>query len=239
MKKVERIALCLTILTVAWLLIGRPTPDTSANARTVNMADLGPTQNLLLEGKDGVLILRNEANHLAWGDQPNSRVWSIAAVHLDKVLKKMLAMDRFVEERNQLIASAKKQSDDFERQMEAIKAKYGDMPKDNPDLAKGMEEFQNLKMQYQKWNEGVSASQSKLMAGQIEVAYRELVTAVDVVADRQKIDVVYRFIPAAAPFESAQLGDAMVQVQARTFLRAPESLDITAEVMKELSLKDQ
>ena len=63
-------------------------------------------------------------------------------------------------------------------------------------------------------------------------------TAVDVVADRQKIDVVYRFIPAATQFESAQLGDAMVQVQARTFLRAPESLDITADVMKELGLKD-
>jgi len=29
-----------------------------------------------------------------------------------------------------------------------------------------------------------------------------------------------------------------VQVQARTFLRAPESLDITADVMKELGLKD-
>ena len=32
MKKIERIALCLTILTVAWLLLGRPTPDTSAIA---------------------------------------------------------------------------------------------------------------------------------------------------------------------------------------------------------------
>ena len=70
MKKIERIALCLTILSVAWLLIGRPTPDTTANARAVNMADLGPAQNILLEGKDGVLTIRNDANHLAWGDQP-------------------------------------------------------------------------------------------------------------------------------------------------------------------------
>jgi hypothetical protein len=239
MKKIERIALCLTILTVAWLLIGRPTPDTTANARAVNMADLGPAQNILLEGKDGVLTLRNEANHLAWGDQPTSRVWSCAAVHLDKVLKKLLASTRFTDERSQFEEAAKKQSGDFERQMEAIKAKYGEMAKDNPDLAKGKEEMQALYGQYQKWNEGISASQSKLMAGQVESAYRELVTAVDVIADRQKIDVVYRFIPAAAPFESAQLGDAMVQVQARTFLRAPESLDITADVMKELGLKDQ
>jgi hypothetical protein len=238
MKKIERIALCLTILTVAWLLLGRPTPDTSANARAVNMADLGPAQNILLEGKDGVLTIRNDANHLAWGDQPTSRVWSCGAVHLDKVLKKLLANTRFMDERSQFEEAAKKQSADFERQLEAIKAKYGDMPKDSPDLSKGKEEMQTLYVQYQKWNEGVSASQSKLMAGQVESAYRELVTAVDVVADRQKIDVVYRFIPAATQFESAQLGDAMVQVQARTFLRAPESLDITAEVMKELGLKD-
>jgi len=238
MKKIERIALCLTILTVAWLLVGRPGPDSSANARAVNMADLGPAQNILLESKDGVLTLRNEANHLAFGDQPTSRVWSCAAVHLDKVLKKLLANTRFMDERSQFEEAAKKQNSDFERQMEAIKAKYSDMSKDSPDLSKGKEEMQALYGQYQKWNEGVSASQSKLMAGQVESAYRELVTAVDVVADRQKIDVVYRFIPAATPFESAQLGDAMVQVQARTFLRAPESLDITAEVMKELGLKD-
>ena len=159
-------------------------------------------------------------------------------MHLDKVLKKLLANTRFMDERSQFEEAAKKQSADFERQLEAIKAKYGDMPKDSPDLSKGKEEMQALYGQYQKWNEGVSASQSKLMAGQVESAYRELVTAVDVVADRQKIDVVYRFIPAATPFESAQLGDAMVQVQARTFLRAPESLDITADVMKELGLKD-
>ena len=238
MKKIVRIALCLTILTVAWLLVGRPGPDSSANARAVNMADLGPAQNILLESKDGVLTLRNEANHLAFGDQPTSRVWSCAAVHLDKVLKKLLANTRFMDERSQFEEAAKKQGADFERQLEAIKGKYGDMPKDSPDLSKGKEEMQALYGQYQKWNEGVSASQSKLMAGQVESAYRELVTAVDVVADRQKIDVVYRFIPAATQFESAQLGDAMVQVQARTFLRAPESLDITADVMKELGLKD-
>ena len=238
MKKIERIALCLTILTVAWLLVGRPVPDSSANARAVNMADLGPAQNILLESKDGVLTLRNEANHLAFGDQPTSRAWSIAAVHLDKVLKKMLTNERFVEERNQFDEAAKKQNADFERQMEEIKSKYGDMPKDNPDLAKGKEEMQSLYSRYKIWNEGVSGSQSKLMAGQVESAYKELVTAVDVVADRQKIDVVYRFIPASVPFETSQLGDTMLQVQARTFLRAPESLDITADVMKELGLKD-
>jgi hypothetical protein len=31
----------------------------------------------------------------------------------------------------------------------------------------------------------------------------------------------------------------MLQVQVRTFLRYPEAIDITAEVMKELSLKDE
>ncbi|MCE9620298.1 MAG: OmpH family outer membrane protein [Planctomycetes bacterium] len=238
MHKIERLVLALSALAIAWMLLGRPSPDAPASARSPFMADLGPAQNILLEGKDGVLTLRNEASHLAWGEQPTSRVWSSAAVHVDKVLKTMLKTDRFVEERNQFDDAAKKQSDDFQRQMEAIKSKYGEMAKDNPELAKGKEEMQSLFQQYQKWNEGVTASQSKLMAGQVETAYRELVTAVDVVCDRQKIDMVYRFIPAAAPFESAQLGDAMVQVQARTFLRCPESLDITADVMKELGLKD-
>ena len=58
----------------------------------------------------------------------------------------------------------------------------------------------------------------------------------DVVCDRRKIDLVYRFIPSVTPFESQDLGNAMIQVQARTFLRAPESIDLTADVMKELNL---
>jgi hypothetical protein len=59
---------------------------------------------------------------------------------------------------------------------------------------------------------------------------------VDVVADRRKIDLVYRFIPSQTPFESQDLGNAMVQVQGRTFLRAPEQIDLTADVLKELNL---
>jgi hypothetical protein len=75
-----------------------------------------------------------------------------------------------------------------------------------------------------------------MVADQVEKAYRELTTAVDVVCDRRKIDLVYRFIPSVTPFESQDLGNAMIQVQARTFLRAPESIDLTADVMKELNL---
>ena len=75
-----------------------------------------------------------------------------------------------------------------------------------------------------------------MVADQVEKAYRELTTAVDVVCDRRKIDLVYRFIPSITPFESQDLGNAMIQVQARTFLRAPESIDLTADVMKELNL---
>ena len=96
--------------------------------------------------------------------------------------------------------------------------------------------MQALFERYQKWNAGMQAAQGKLMAEQVEKAYRELTAAVDTVCERRHVDIVYRFIPTALPFESADLGNAMIQVQARTFLHSPEALDLTAEVMKELNL---
>ena len=66
-----------------------------------------------------------------------------------------------------------------------------------------------------------------------------MTAAVDVVGERTKVDLVLRFVPTAQPFDVSSPADAMLQVQVRTFLRYPEAVDITAEVMKELSLKDE
>jgi hypothetical protein len=46
-------------------------------------------------------------------------------------------------------------------------------------------------------------------------------------------------VPTAQPFDSAAPADAMLQVQVRTILRYPEQIDLTPELLKELSLKDE
>jgi len=165
-----------------------------------------------------------------------SRSWSVGAVHVDKILKKLLDNKSYTEERARFDEEGKKQGEEFQKEMESLKSQYGNKGKDDPDFPKGQAAVQALFERYQKWNAGMQAAQGKLMAEQVEKAYRELVTVVDVVSDRRKVDVVYRFIPSATPFDSQDLGNAMIQVQARTFLRAPETIDLTADVLKELNL---
>ena len=208
----------------------------AAVARATPAGDLGPAQAVLLEGSSGPMKLVNGDGRPAWGDEPTAKAWSVGAVHVDKVLKKLLDNKSYTEERARFDEEAKKQGEEFQKEMESLKSQFGDKSKDDPDFPKGQAAVQALFERYQKWNAGMQAAQGKLMAEQVEKAYRELVTAVDVVSDRRKIDIVHRFIPTALPFESADLGNAMIQVQSRTFLRSPEAIDLTAEVMKELNL---
>ena len=235
MKKTHSIVASAALAAAGFLAAQFAAPRTAV-ARAVPAADLGPAQAVLLEGKDGAMKLVNADGRPGWGDEPTAKAWSIGAVHVDKVLKKLLDNKSYQDDRARFDEEAKNQGQEFQREMDALKGQYGEKTKDDPEFAAGQAAVQALFERYQKWNAGLQAAQGKLMAEQVEKAYRELVTAVDVICDRRKVDVVYRFIPSSTPFESQDLGNAMIQVQARTFLRAPETLDLTADVLKELNL---
>ena len=55
-------------------------------------------------------------------------------------------------------------------------------------------------------------------------------------ADKAQIDLVYRYIPTSEPFMNSSVEQAMLQIQMRPFLRYPDSIDLTAKVLKELDL---
>ena len=168
--------------------------------------------------------LVNSGGRPGWGDEATAKAWSVGAVHVDKVLKKLLDNKSFTEERARFDEEGKKQGEEFQKEMESLKSQYGSKSKDDPDFPKGQAAVQALFERYQKWNAGIQAAQGKLMAEQVEKAYRELTAAVDTVCERRHVDIVYRFIPTALPFESQDLGNAMIQVQARTFLHSPEEI---------------
>ena len=54
-------------------------------------------------------------------------------------------------------------------------------------------------------------------------------------ADRLGIDVVFRFIPTADEFQSFNATQAYVAVRGRIALKYPEALDVTDDVLEELS----
>lgn len=199
-------------------------------------ADLGPADGLILAGKDGALTARNEGMRISWGENPGSRAYSVGCVHIDKIMKALLASERFAADRQKFDEEARSQGEEFEKRSKDLQAKYPEAKPTDPNFEEAKKEFVVLQSEYERWLASIQKIQSKHMAEQIEKAYRDLSDALEIVADRKSIDFVYRFVPPSNPFGSTDLADAMMQVQARPFLRYPASTDITEDVVKELGL---
>lgn len=206
--------------------------------------ELGPADALLLAAPRGAaadappLTLRNGLGRLAWGTEPGSRAFSVGLVHVDRILKGIIQSDRFIADRMKFDEQAREAREEFERRFKAFEEKYPNPDPKSPEFEQIQREFAALQGEAQAWAARIQDIQSKLAAEQVEKAYREMISAVEVVADRRAVDLVYRFLPASKPFEALSLPDAMLQVQSRTMLRYPESIDITDDVVRELGLKE-
>ncbi len=209
---------------------------TPAVAMRMLPTDLGPADAMILSGKDGNVTVTNQEGRLSWSDSPSSRAYSVACVYIDPILKGILSGDRFSNDRSKFDEEAKIQGQEFERKSKALQEKYPDLKQGDAAYESARGEYKALQGEYEKWMTALQKVQSKHMAEQVEKAYGELIAAVDIVAERKKIDFVYRFIPPARAFESSELASAMMQVQARTFLRSPSGTDISEDVIKELGL---
>lgn len=217
---------------VVWTLGGD-----RVDATRLMPADLGPADALVLSGKDAPLVVRNSDGRIGWSDDSTARAWSVGCVQLDPVIKAILATDRYLEERKTFEQEAQSQGETFEQRDKALRAKYPDIKADDPNFNQARDEFVALQQEFEKWRLALQQIQAKHMAEQIEKAYREMLSALEVVADRRRIDLVFRFIPADRPFEAGDVGAVMVAVQARPFLRHPQGMDLTDDIFKELGLQ--
>ncbi len=239
MRSTERVvvygALAALTATIFLRAIDRPASALAAPAP----ADLGPADALILTGKESNLTLKNADGRIGFGDQATAKVWAMGAVNSDKLMKLLLKSERFEEERKRLEETAKGKDEDFRKRYSELESKYKEMDPKSPDFETGRKEVETFFHEVEAWRKEISTKLQKLQAEQMEKAYREMTSAVDVVAERQKVDVVLRFVPTSQAFDSTSPADAMLQVQVRTFLRYPETIDLTPELMKELSLKDE
>jgi len=220
-------------------------------------SDLGPADSLILTGKSGNLTVRNADGHLQWGDQPTARALSLGAVHAERIMRALLKSDRMAEERKALEEEAKSKDDDFRRRYKELEEKYKDVDPKSPNFEDARKEMNAFFEEANAFRTAIATRAAKMQAGQYEKAYKDLVAAVDLVAERQKVDVVFRFVPTGYTFEmqkpdpvdgeemdeealsSGAVQHTLESIRARTFLRAPESVDLTEEVMKELDVKGE
>lgn len=233
------VASSLVLSSLALALALRGAPSQQAFAIPDFLSDLGPADALLLNtdaGKDPLRIASKDGR-IAWGDRATNRVWSVASVDIDKVMKKILEGSSYANPRSEATEKAKTEEAEFQKRLEAIQSKYP-VAENAPPPPEAQQEVMALQREYQGWLESMRRRDEKMGAEQFEQAYRELVAAVETVADKESIDLVFRFYPTAEPFKSERMGEALSQIQSRTFLKYPESIDITPEVMKALNLSE-
>lgn len=244
MPRSHRALLIVTLLVSLASLALHALRPTAAWADPAGPADLGPADALLLSdanpARGGAKELRVKADRgrIAWSDRDTARAWSIGAVHVDRAMKSILAKSGYQSRRDELDGEARTQDEDFAKRFEELRQRYANVDPQSPNWAEANESLERLRSEYMTWRDGSMRIREKFFAEQIEEGYRELVAAVEIVAERREVDIVIRFMPTGDPFEADTLMTAREQVLGRTFLEYPDAIDLTADVLRELGIND-
>lgn len=238
MHRIERVVI-YTIITVLAVttLAQRPVMTSTADAEPSRLEDvLGPADRLVLRGADGDIDLEARENGVGWGERATDRSWSVGCVDVPRLISTLMDSERFAEDRRALQLEAEEQNRSYEERFKAFQDEVGELTPEDPEFPQAQGRWQGMMQEYQQWQQGTMAVQQKLGAEQVEAAFRELVEAVDIVAEKEGIELVMRFVPVSDPFNVESLDLAGDQVRRRLFLRYPDAIDITAKVETELGL---
>jgi len=183
------------------------------------------------------VILRNHAGRLAWGKSAHDRAYSVAYVYIGAVLKQLMQSEEMQEDRERLLGDLNDKDADFRQRLQDLGERLQGLDASGDEWKRVRKEGEDVYEQYMGWQQEAMTERGKLDAAHLERAYREMIEAVQVVGDRMDIDTIYRFIPTDEPFEADNPEQAMVSIRLRTALRYPDDLDVTDQVLEELSLE--
>lgn len=192
---------------------------------------------LLGKDSDPNVVLRATKGRLAWGDRPHARAYNTAFVHIGKIMAQLMKSEALEEDRDRLIADLEEREMEYREQLESIGDRLQELDPESDDAKQKYAEGSEIYKQYTEWQQKAMERRGRLDAEHLERAYRELIAAVEVVAARQDVDLVYRFIPTDDAFDAEDPDAAINAIRLRTALLYPSELDLTDEVMEELSLE--
>jgi hypothetical protein len=236
-----RLTVSLTMIVVALYAGSLMTSPVDAND-AIQAPKLGPASSITLENTDAEsIVMQVVEKRLSWGKSPQKRVYSVGYVHIGKALSELLKGESFIEENQVLQEELQGAQQSLMEAFQSVQERMQGLTPDDSEFEAISKEGQGLLQQRDMLIQQANAAKATLGAEQVERAYRELVDAINVVADRLEIDMVHRFIPTDDPFE-VQPGPgafqaAMLQIRLRSVLRYPEDIDITSEVLDELGIE--
>lgn len=232
----------LAVLCVGNVLALLNTSGNAAFARTLaDLEKLGPAQSLTLadpENPEETVELRQRNGHLSWDDQPYHAAYSIAFVHVGKPMFGLITSEPYQEPMNELRQELTEQGQERDAELRALAEQLQGMDQQSPDFADLQRRFAQLRQQFQTWQQEAQQRLAKRDADMLLKAYDEVVAAVEVVADRKGIDIVLRFLPLDLDDGTEVLSPDQAQavIRGRAALKYPDALDITNDIMEELSL---
>ncbi|MDY7109072.1 MAG: OmpH family outer membrane protein [Planctomycetota bacterium] len=230
--------LALLIALNVSLLLGRGGSPAFADPQT-GPGDPGPVELLTLRGDAEDIALRNRGGRLAWGESAHDRAYSVGYVYTGKILGQLMQSEAFAEEREPLMEEVRETEAEYRQRLDEIQKRLRELDPNSEEAQAALRQGQAVYEEFMQWQESALGRRGRLDADQLERAYRELVAAVEIVADRNGIDTIYQFVPTGEPFEAENPEQAMTAIRLRSALRYPEALDITADVMEELHLEEE
>ncbi|MBX3356063.1 MAG: OmpH family outer membrane protein [Phycisphaeraceae bacterium] len=231
--------LLVLVVLLGVAVLSQDRPGSRADAEANQRDDLGPTDGLILRGTKGDLRVRDAEGRLAWGDRPTDRVTSIAFVHVDRIMTLLMDAPRLSDERKALEDRERSKMEEFQAKRDEFIRQYGRVNPDHPDFERASEAWRVLRESLDQWQQEMSKDNERLLKEQIDVSWKEILSAIDVVAERKGVDIVLRFVPTAEPFVAEDPTGGISQLLGRTVLKMPETLDLTSDVMRQLNLRDE
>jgi Skp family chaperone for outer membrane proteins len=201
---------------------------------------LGPAEELKLIGEGGKEVsVRAKSGRIAWGEGDFRQTYTLAFVDIGKAINPLMEASDLVEEREALRQELETAEKDFTARLEAVSQELRGMDQNSPEFREKYEAATKLYEEYQTWGREVALKKRDEMdVKHLQRVYKELTSAVNIVADRLGIDVVLRFIPTDKDFIALNADQALSEVRLRSAVKYPERLDITSEVLQELNVQD-
>jgi Skp family chaperone for outer membrane proteins len=197
---------------------------------------LGPASSLTLVNDANELVLSSLDDRLSWGKNDYQKAYSVAFINVGRVLNPLLSSTQFQDERDQFQDEIKDGETEYQAQLESLAAEMDGVDPQSSEgqeiIAEGRAKHQEL----QDWLRLMMVKRNQLESGHLATAYQELISAVQIVADRKKIDIVLRTIPPEDEILSENVEATMLQIRLRSALVYPEDLEITEDVMNELGV---
>lgn len=198
---------------------------------------LGPAEAVKLTDGDKELEVRAKDGRVTWGTGDFKQTYTVAFVDISKALNPLMEKSEFADERKTLADELEGKEKDYQDRLNAFGEELRGKEQNDPAVQDKIKEAQALYEEYMTWGREAVGRRNTLDVAQLQKAYRELVSAVDVVSQKLGVDIVLRFIPTENEFKGTDAEAALTEIRLRTAVKYPSSLDITSEVLEELSLQ--